>query len=61
MKAGPYRDDGFEPGQVVTVKGRGKQRFTLKDRYQYRTTDGWYARDEEERHHVFPTSLMVAT
>ncbi len=53
-------DDGFEKGQVVGVKGKGKQRFVLRERYQYRTTEGWFARDEEQRHRVFPTSSLIA-
>ena len=56
---GTRDDDGLEAGDVVLVKGKGKQRFTLRERYQYRTTEGWFMRDEEQRHRVFPTSSIV--
>ncbi len=56
---GTRDDDGLKAGQVVGVKGKGKQRFTLRERYQYKTTEGWTMRDEEQRHRVFPTSLIV--
>lgn len=52
-------DDGLKEGQVVGIQGKGKQRFTLRDRYQYRTTEGWTMRDAEQRHRVFPTSLIL--
>jgi len=49
----------LKKGDVVRVEGRGKQRFTLREPFQYRTTEGWYARDEEERHHAFPTLMIL--
>ncbi len=52
-------DDGLEAGDVVLVQGKGKQRFILRERYQYRTTEGWFMRDEEQRHRVFPTSSII--
>lgn len=52
-------DDGLQKGDVVRIEGKGKQRFTLREPYQYRTTEGWFMRDEEERHRVFPTSMIV--
>ncbi len=55
---GTRDDDGLKAGQVVGIKGKGKQRFSLRERYQYRTTEGWTMRDEEQRHRVFPTSLI---
>ena len=53
-------EDGLKKGQVVRIKGKGEQRFSLRAPYQYRTTEGWYMRDEEQRHRVFPTSLIIA-
>jgi hypothetical protein len=48
-----------KPGDVVRIEGKGKKKFTLKAEYQYRTVDGWFMRDEEQRHRVFPTSMIV--
>ncbi len=52
-------DDGLKKGQVVNIEGKGKQKFKLADPYQYRTTEGWTMRDSEERHRVFPTSMIL--
>lgn len=49
----------LKAGDYVSIKGKGKQRFKLVEPYQYRTTEGWVMRDEEERHRVFPNSLIL--
>ncbi len=51
--------DGLKTGQTVGIKGKGKQRFKLREPYQSQSGDGWGMRDEEQRHRVFPTDMIV--
>jgi len=49
----------YAPGDKVKIRGKGRQVFTIVEDYHYRTIDGWYMLDAEQRHRCFPTSLIV--